>query len=563
MNKLYIFLALVILFSCKVQEQPVTQDPAYIKQFHTGVRAMLNEQHEEAITAFKVCLQQNPKDAALHYAMFETYLKQEKYTEAVYHTEQAAELDPKNLHYKRELAFMYGQMGKYAASAAVFEALLKADPKNLDFYSGGLQAYQQLQKPAKSLALIEKMELALGANPNTELEKFKLLLQMGKEKEGIEVLENARKSYPKEPMILANLVDHYFKTQNYNKGFELLKDLVAADPNNGVATFMYGEMLYRSGDRAQGKKFLQAGILLDGPSIDQKMNILIMLLNEQAQTPDPSLEPLVTYMTEAFPTEAKSYSIAGDYYYKAGQLQKAIKAYQNTVSIDPNLYPVWNQILLLEYETQQWISLQKDAGAAAVVFPNQPLPYFFLALSNNRSKQFQAALEHLDQCVNVLVNDPGLLAEVWVQRGVAALGLGQTVDGLAHFKNALELSKSNPAVELQYLHQLFTHQIEVKSAMARLLELRQLSPDNDLYKQEEAFAHFQAGNYQQGLAILKAVQNQNVLKSSSYHELMGDLQFKLGESQEALKCWELAQTFGEGSLQLADKILKKSYVNPF
>ena len=41
------------------------------------------------------------------------------------------------------------------------------------------------------------------------------------------------------------------------------------------------------------------------------------------------------------------------------------------------------------------------------------------------------------------------------------------------------------------------------------------------------------------------------------------LQFKLGESQEALKCWELAQTFGEGSLQLADKILKKSYVNPF
>lgn len=563
MSRLYIFLALGILFSCKVQQQPVTQDPAYIKQFHTGVRYMLNDQNEEAITAFKVCLQQNPKDAALHYAMFETYLKQEKYTEAVYHTEQAAALDPKNLHYKRELAFMYGQIGKYAESAAVFEELLKVDPKNLDYYSGGLQAYQQLQKPAKSLALIEKMELALGANPNTELEKFKLLVQMGKEKEGIEVLENARKSFPQEPMILANLVDHYFKTQNYNKGFELLKDLVAADPNNGVASLMYGEMLYRSGDRTQGKKFLQAGILLEGPSLDQKMNILIMLLNEQAQTPDPSLEPLVTYMIEAFPTEAKSYSIAGDYYYKAGQLQKAIQSYQNTVSIDPNLYPVWNQILLLEYETQQWTSLQKDADAAAVVFPNQPLPYFFLALSENRAKQYKTALEHLDQCANVLVNDPGLLAEVWVQRGVAAFGLGQPETGLAHFKKALELSKSNPAVELQYLHQLFTQQIEVKSAMARLRELRQISPDNDLYKQEEAFAQFQAGNYQQGLDVLKTIQNQNLLKSSSYHELLGDLYFKMGATQEAIKSWELAQTFGEGSLQLAEKILKKTYVNPF
>jgi hypothetical protein len=44
---------------------------------------------------------------------------------------------------------------------------------------------------------------------------------------------------------------------------------------------------------------------------------------------------------------------------------------------------------------------------------------------------------------------------------------------------------------------------------------------------------------------------------------MGDLQFKLGESQEALKCWVLAQSLGEGSLQLAEKILKRSYVNPF
>ena len=86
MNRLYIFLALAIFYSCKVQEQPAIQDPAYIKQFHTGIRHMLNDQNEEAISAFKVCLQQNPKDAALHYALFESYLKQEKYTEAVYHT---------------------------------------------------------------------------------------------------------------------------------------------------------------------------------------------------------------------------------------------------------------------------------------------------------------------------------------------------------------------------------------------------------------------------------------------------------------------------------------------
>lgn len=559
MNKVYFLLVLFILAACKVQQAPVTTDPAYIKQFHTGVRAMLNEQHEEALAAFNICLQQNPKDAALHYAMFQTYLKQEKYAEAVYHTEQAAALDPQNLHYKRELAFMYGQMGKYAEAAEVFEALLKVDPKNIDYYSGGLQAYQQLQKPAKSLALIQKMEQVLGANPNTVLEKFRLYVQMGKEKEAVAILEAARIDFPQEPSILANLVDHYFKTQNYKQGFEILKDLVAADPNNGVASLMYGEMLYRSGDRVQGKKYLHAGILAEGPSLDQKMNILIMLLNEQ-QTPDTNLEPLVKYMTENYPSEAKSHSIAGDYYYKAGQLPNAIGAYQQTVKIDPNLYPVWNQILLLAFETQQWTSLQKDAQEAAVIFPNQPLPYFFIALAANRALNYQMALENLDLCANVIVNDPSLMSEVWVQRGIASLGLGQTPDGLAHFKKALELSKSNPAVELQYIHQLLLHQIEIKSATARLQELRQQAPANDLYKQEEAFALFQTGNFQQGLQILQTVQNPNLLKSSSYHELLGDFHFNLGALQEAIKSWELAKTFGDGSIHLNEKILKKTYV---
>ena len=559
MSKIYIFLVLIILAACKVEKAPSTTDPAYIRQFHTGVRAMLNEQHEEALTAFKICLQQNPKDAALHFAMFQTYLKQEKYTEAVYHTEQAAALDPTNLHYKRELAFMYGQMGKYAEAAEVFEALLKVDPKNIDYYSGGLQAYQQLKKPAKSLALIQKMELVLGANPNTVLEKFRLNIQLGKENEAIALLEAARIDFPQEPSILANLVDHYFKTENYKQGFEILKDLVAADPQNGVAALMYGEMLYRSGDRVQAKKYLHNGIMAEGPSLDQKMNILIMLLNEQ-QTPDTSIEQLVKYMTEIYPNEAKAHSIAGDYFYKAAQLSKAIAAYQQTVRQDPNLYPVWNQILLLAFETQQWTTLEKDAREAAAIFPNQPLPFFFMALVANRALNYQLALENLDLCANVIVNDPGLFSEVWVQRGIAAFGLGQTNDGLSYFKKALDLSNANPSVELQYLHQLLLHQIEVKSAFSRLMELRQLAPSNELYQQEEAFAYFQTGNFQQGLQLLQSIQNQSLINSSAYQELLGDFYFHLGAFQEAFNSWEKARTFGEGSIHLNEKIIRKKYV---
>ena len=379
MNKLLYALVLLVLASCKLHE-PVAapQDPTYIRQFHSGVRNMLNEQHEAAIQDFKACLAKQPNDAAVHYALFQTYLKQDRYEEAAYHTEQAAKLDPKNLHYKRELAFMLQQLGKAQEAATVFEGLLTAEPKNIDYYSGALKCYDQLQKPAKSYALIEKMEQQLGENPSTVLEKFRLLQQMGKSKESVALLEAARITFPSEPSILANLVDHYFRIQDYSAGFGLLKDLVEADPNNGVALLMYGEMLYRSGKVDEGKKYLHKGILAEGPSLDQKMNILIMLVNETKQsTLDPKLEPLVQYMTQNFPNEAKAHSIAGDYYYVTGQPNAAINNYRQTLRCDPNLYPVWNQVLILEFEQGRWSDLQKDASACAELFPSQALPFFF------------------------------------------------------------------------------------------------------------------------------------------------------------------------------------------
>ena len=566
MNKLYYAVLLLALASCKMHE-PVaaTQDPAYIRQFHSGVRYMLNEQHEAAISDFKACLAKQPNDAAVHYALFQSYLKQDRYEQAAFHTEQAAKLDPKNLHYRRELAFMYQQLGKAQEAAAVFEGLLKADPKNIDYYSGALKCYDELQKPAKSYALIEKMEQQLGENPSTVLEKFRLLQQMGKSKESVALLEAARITFPSEPSILANLVDHYFRIQDYTAGFGLLKDLVEADPNNGVALLMYGEMLYRSGKVDEGKKFLHKGILAEGPSLDQKMNILIMLVNENKQAaPDPKLEPLVQYMTQTFPNEAKAHSIAGDYYYVAGQPNAAINNYRQTLRCDPNLYPVWSQVLILEFEQGRWSDLQKDASACAELFPSQALPFFFKGLTLNRSGAFAAAIESLETAKSVLIKDNALLAEVICQIAVATLGQKNNDKAIALFKEAMTLSQGNLLVELNYLHELAKYQMEPNKTNERLAEIANQFGGNPRSLFEMAYSSFQLEKFSVARDWLLKVQDPKFVQSAVYQELLGDVYFKLGQLQEAIACWQKALTYGEGSIVLNEKITQKSYVqNPY
>ncbi|MEY3727081.1 MAG: hypothetical protein RL098_540 [Bacteroidota bacterium] len=560
MNKICSVLVILALVSCKVQETAVvSQDPIYIKQFHSGVRNMLNEQYETAIQEFKACLTKQPKDAAVHYALFQIYLKQERYQEAAYHTEQAAALDPSNLHYKRELAFMYQQLGKSQEAASVFEALLKADPKNIDYYSGALKSYDDLKKPSKSYVLIEKMEQQLGENPNTVLEKFRLLQQMGKTKDGVALLEAARVRFPSEPSILANLVDHYFRTQNYTAGFGLLKDLVAADPENGVALLMYGEMLYRSGKVDEGKKYLHAGILAQGPSLDQKMNILIMLVNEKQQAAiDPQLEPLVQYMSDTYPNEAKAHSIAGDYYYVAGQTKKAIDCYRQTLRCDPNLYPVWNQVLILEFEQERWTDLEQDASTCAELFPSYPIPFFFKGYALSRKGAYGAALENFSLAKGVLVNDNALLAEIFMQEGSAYLGLNKQDQAFAAFKEALTISSNG--LELNYLHNLLKYKIELAKTTERLQELAAKDPSNPNITFEYAFAQFQAGAYLKALDEMRKISNASLAQTAAYQELLGDIYFHIGKVLEANDCWQKALTFGEGSIVLSEKISKKLYV---
>jgi tetratricopeptide (TPR) repeat protein len=520
---------------------------------------MLNEQYETAIQEFKACLTKQPKDAAVHYALFQIYLKQERYQEAAYHTEQAAALDPSNLHYKRELAFMYQQLGKSQEAASVFEALLKADPKNIDYYSGALKSYDDLKKPSKSYVLIEKMEQQLGENPNTVLEKFRLLQQMGKTKDGVSLLEAARVRFPSEPSILANLVDHYFRTQNYTAGFGLLKDLVAADPENGVALLMYGEMLYRSGKVDEGKKYLHAGILAQGPSLDQKMNILIMLVNEKQQAAiDPQLEPLVQYMSDTYPNEAKAHSIAGDYYYVAGQTKKAIDCYRQTLRCDPNLYPVWNQVLILEFEQERWTDLEQDASTCAELFPSYPIPFFFKGYALSRKGAYGAALENFSLAKGVLVNDNALLAEIFMQEGSAYLGLNKQDQAFAAFKEALTISSNG--LELSYLHNLLKYKIELVKTTERLQELAAKDPSNPNITFEYAFAQFQAGAYQKALDEMRKISNASLAQTAAYQELLGDIYFHLTQVQDANDSWQKALLYGEGSAVLADKINQKKYV---
>jgi tetratricopeptide (TPR) repeat protein len=289
------------------------------------------------------------------------------------------------------------------------------------------------------------------------------------------------------------------------------------------------------------------------------MNILIMLVNEKKQTAiDPTLEPLVQYMTQTYPNEAKAHSIAGDYFYVAGQINAAIASYQQTLRCDPNLSPVWNQLMILEHEQESWTNLLKDASSCAELFPSQPLPFYFKAMMLNRKGLYAEALENLSLAKGVLLNDNALLAEILLQEGRALLGLQKQEEGVAALKEALSISSND--LELQYLHILAAYKIELPKTTQRLQELSSKPGAQPQLNFEIAHTAFQTGTYQIALQEMQKITDAKLLETAAYQELLGDIYFHLGQAQEANNCWQQALTFGEGSIVLSEKTTKKTYV---
>ena len=564
MNKfLFLICSITLLASCaNWKKKPKAEhDATYIRSFHEGVRLKLNGQDQEAMDKFNACLLIDEKDDAAHFALAQIYLDQDNLDQAAVHTLKASQIDPKNEHYQSELAFMYLEVKKYSEAIAVFEKLLKKTPNNPTFYGGAAECYAKLGDVKKGLDLLNRMENNLGSNPAIVIEKFKLLVAAHRDEEAISVLKTAKKKFEDEPMIIANLVDYYLQHKRYQEGFDLLKELVAVDPNNGMALLMLGDMQMQSGDSKNGLQNLKSAIKTDGPSIDQKMNVLMALQGQEVM--DPDMESLVLYMRKKYPKEAKAHSITGDYYFKVNQIIEALEAYKSAVKCDPNVYPIWNQILLLEYQFQQFDSLVIDAEKCIEFFPTQALPYFVLGAALNQQGNFQKALTTLETGLDYVLKDADLKAEFQGQIGEAQFGLNHNKEALVAYELARSSAPQNAFVKNNYAYRLALYELDLLKAEKCIDEVLMTFPNEPRYLDTKGFVLFQQGKYSEAKIFFdRACGGSDTKNDKSCIEHLGDVLFMLGKKEEAMSYWLRAKELGSTNKALNEKITQKKYAKP-
>jgi pentatricopeptide repeat protein len=554
-----------ILVSCGTTKEKVTKDskpidPAYITAFHEAVRLKTVGQINEAIAAFEKCLTLKEDDDAVYYALSQLYLIKNDRLTSANHIRKAAELDPDNIWYTQELAYMYFESSNYNEAVKNFAKLIKKEPRNVDWLYGYAEALVKAGKYDEAISAYNKMEDQLGVYPELSIQKFQLYVQLKQDAKGIVEIENARKKFPQDSQLIATLVDYYFQRGKETEAIQMLEELSIADPKNGRANLALADIYRQKGDQKKAYVFLKKAFECPDVTLDNKMQILINI-HETSYKVDPEVYELVEMVLRDHPTDAKSYSIKGDFLLRQEKEDEALAAYKMALKYDKTQYPIWNQVLIMEYQASDFNSLYKDANECLEYFPTITTVYLLSGVASVQLKQYQEAITVLESGIELVVSDKSMEAEFNGQLGEAYFGVKDHIKGKAFYEKALKLDPNSSLIKNNYAFRLAMSKTDLERALDIINEVVALNSQSPHFLDTKGVVLFQMTLFEEAKLFFDKAYKLNP-NDKLIVEHQGDALYKTGQKTEAVELWIKAKELGSTNKMIDKKIDKKEFYEP-
>ena len=562
---IYIIGLFLFTFSCGsnkivTNSNIISSDYAYTNTFHEAIRLKIAGRRSESIKNLEHCLSLRTDDDAVYYLLSQLEFASGNIDKSANYIIKASEIDSENEWYLEELAYMYYEIEAFEKSAKKFENLIKLKPRNIELQFTYAEVLLKIGEYDKAIDVLNRAEDQVGINLPLSIKKHKVLMEMQDYKKAIFELDNARHFHSNNPQLIALYVDYYFKLNQVDKGVEMLKELVSADPDNGRAHLALSDIYKQEGNNEESFQELILAFKSKDVTLDTKMKILINILEKNLNI-EPQFYSLIDILLSLYPQEAKAHSINGDYLMRAKKNDEALEAYRKSLDFDKTRYPIWNEVLIMEYQKGEFENLYKHSKECLTFFPTSTTVYLLNGISANKLKKYNEALDLLSYGKELVVNDNQLEADFFAQLGEAYFGLKDFSNGKKSFNKALIIDKKNTFIRNNFAFQLGINREELDLAESLAIQINKAVPSNPKFIDTYGLILFQKGNYAGALIQLqKAAKLKENDKNILEH--LGDIYFKLGQINKSIDLWKKAKELNSENKILLKKIEDKKYYDP-
>lgn len=555
---------MLIVLSCGKTKELVQlndqQYSRYTEMFHEGVRYKQKKQYQNAIHVFEACASLNQFDDAPYFVLSEIYTSLGQPEKAIENLSKASNLDPKNQWYKEELTYKYLTVKDYKSAIKGYNELLNSNPLNPEWLSALYDCYIRTADVKNAYKTIDRLEKIMGDSPQFVVEKARILIANKKSSSAEKLLWEGLKVFPNDPDLLAFLVDFYFEKKEDKKAMDLLFRLAEVDPSNGNVHITLAQYYLQHSDLPNTFKELKLAFVCPEIKLQDKTRLVMYFYDTQAKL-DKNVFELGTILVDQYPSEAKVHTLLGDLYMKDDNEVLALVSYKKAIELDPSKYSIWDQVMVMEYEFQQYENLYKDGVKAVELFPSYGKTYLLVGTAANQIKKYQEAIDLLNAGKDLIINNPELKAEFYAQMGQAYFKLKKIKEAIENYDNAISLAPTNKLNLNNYAYYLAMEKTDLEKAEKYIKEVLAVNPNDYHFLDTYAWVLFQKGEYKKAFDIIEKalISNPN---EALINEHLGDCHFKMGRVEEALKQWNKARELGAKNTMLTKKIEKKQYYDP-
>lgn len=541
-----------------IAQEGVTSTPGSRETYFEASREKILGNFDRAADLFEKCIAKDPDDAAAMYELASIYTDKGKLDEALPLAQKAVGIDDGNKWYKLLLAQIYQALGKYEDAGKVISQLLVTDPDNLDYYQEQALNYIYGGDFKNAIKTYDMMEEKIGITEEISVQKEKIYIMTGKADKAIAEIKKLSDAYPDEPRYLEMLAELYMTAGIYDQALITYNKILQIDPENPYINISLSDYYRKKGDIDKSNEYLQAGFANPNLDIDSKVSILLAYysVNEIYGTHKEEAFELATILVTTHPNDPKAHSIYADLLVQDKRYDEARQAFYKVLSLDSTKYLVWEQLLFVESELEDFPAMADIGKRATNLFPNQPLPYLFTGAAEFQMDNFEAAAKSFEMGVNFVAGNDQMLAQFYSYLGDIYFRLKDNARSDQAYEKVLKIDPANSMVLNNYAYYLSLRGENLEKAEQMAKKAVDLDPENGANQDTYGWVLYKLGKYQEAkLWIGKAIENRE--ESAVVIEHYGDVLWQLGDKKEAVKYWEKAIKIGEGSEFLEKKVQDK------
>lgn len=516
---------------------------------------------QRAVSLLSSCLEIDPSSSSAMYELANIHAANNDLTSASLLLEKAITINQENKWYRLSLATIYQRAKKYEEAAGIYRQMAEKDPDNLEYIYMNARLLEEAKKFDDAIKAYNQLESETGINEQISVAKQQIFVEQGKIKEAFAEIRKLIEYDRSESKYYGLLADLYLSQGDKENALANYNKILEMDPDNGYVHFSLSNYYLESGDSIRSFKETTLGFASDEVDLDTKLHLYFMLTEEDSESKitDEQRQELIGILKKSNPGEFLVFTLSAEYYLAKDKPAEARIELLNALEINQGDYVIWERVLYIDNELQDWKGLSDHSEKALELFPNQPQVYFLNAIACLQLEKFDETIKICDEGIEYVVDNYQLKGQLIMVKGEAFYKKNQKSEAFKLFDEAVKLDPENYIALNNYAYYLSLESQDLEKAERMSGKVIEKFPNNPTYLDTYAWVLFKRKNYSLAKFYMENALTNGGNTNPTLLEHMGDILFMMEKKSEASEYWQKARENGGESEVLDRKIRDQQY----